>query len=84
MRSLKELRELARELQEKRIVPPFFLQVNKEEVPDLHRLTAFVGSDEYAPSVRKKPSGFFDVGACEYFRFVIRDRRQGPEDRRRG
>ena len=82
MKSLRELRALAGELREKGIIPPYFLQVNKEEIPELEKLSAFVHSREYGPNVGDPPCGLWDVGACEHFQFVVIDRRKGPCDRR--
>lgn len=82
MKSLRELRALAWELHKKGIRPPYFLQVNKEEIPELEKLTAFVHPWKYGPNVGVPFYGLGDVGACEHFRFVVINRRKGPCDRR--
>lgn len=81
MRSLKELRALAGELHEKGIRPPYFLQVNEEEISGLEKLTGSVSAAEYGPAAEQPPCGFYDIGACEYFQFVVADRRK--QDRRK-
>ena len=84
MKSLKGLRELAIELARKGIVPPYFIEVIKADLDDLRKLTGYVPVNEFGPAAAQAPRGFQCVGACEHFQFVIRDRRVGPCDRRRG
>ena len=82
MRKIKEFRELARELVSIGIISPYFFVVTGSEVKDLHNLlTGFVDASLYGPSVAYNQHGYSDVGACEHFRFVVKDRRSGPKER---
>jgi hypothetical protein len=83
MRSLSECRKLAKELKDFDVVPPYFSIVNLSEISELEQSTGFFPASDYPPGVANTLAGYYDVGAREEFRFVIRDRREGPRDRRR-
>uniref|UniRef100_A0A6H1ZV27 Uncharacterized protein n=1 Tax=viral metagenome TaxID=1070528 RepID=A0A6H1ZV27_9ZZZZ len=75
MRTLKELRELSKVLKEVGIVFPYFYEVSWDETEDLrNKMTGFVSAADYNAAIGPSPCGFHDVGACEHFRFVVRDK----------
>ena len=79
---IKTLRNTAKELAEKGIVCPYFMKINKMDIESFECLPGFVPVSEYSETIiRYSLFGFFEIGACGVFRFVMPERRKG-EDRR--
>jgi hypothetical protein len=83
MKTIKELRDMGRDLQSKGLYPPYILLVEPSDMPYLLALPSTVRINEYPKGyILYNVYGVFEVAACEEFRFVLRERRKNQRDRR--
>ena len=80
--TIKELREKARKLRDQKILPPYYLEIEKGDLDSLELLSGYIPVRDFRDSLKRDAEGFYTVGACEYFIFVMPNKRHRLRDRR--
>jgi len=82
--TIKELREKARELRDHKLLSPYYLEIEKGDLDSLELLSGYIPVRDFRGSLKLVAEGFYAVGACEYFIFIMPNKRHGgPRDRRK-